>query len=38
MGMKALALRRRPELSDGDGFVQRVYPLDRLLEMMPECD
>jgi len=38
MGMKVLALRRRPELSDDDSFVERVYPLDRMLEMMPECD
>ena len=38
MGMKVLALRRRPELSDGDGVVQRAYPLDSLLEMMPEWD
>ncbi len=38
MGMKVLALRRRPELSEDDSFVQRVYPLDRMLEMMPECD
>jgi phosphoglycerate dehydrogenase-like enzyme len=38
MGMKVLALRRRPELSEDDNFVERVYPLDRMLEMMPECD
>jgi len=38
MGMKVLALRRRPELSEGDRWVSGVYGLDRLLEMMPECD
>jgi phosphoglycerate dehydrogenase-like enzyme len=38
MGMKVLALRRRPELSDGDGFITQVYALDRLLDMIPECD
>jgi phosphoglycerate dehydrogenase-like enzyme len=38
MGMKVLALRRRPELSNGDGFVDRVLPLDRILDLMPECD
>ncbi len=38
MGMKVLALRRRPERSQGDGFVDRVYPFEGLLEMLPECD
>jgi phosphoglycerate dehydrogenase-like enzyme len=38
MGMKVLAMRRRPELSQGDEFVSRVFPFDRLLEMLPECD
>ncbi len=38
MGMKVLALRRRPELSQGDGIVTRTYPFEGLLEMLPECD
>jgi phosphoglycerate dehydrogenase-like enzyme len=38
MGMKVLALRRRPELSGGDTYVSAVYGLDRLLEMVRECD
>ncbi len=38
MGMKVLALRRRPELSNGDLFVDRVYSYDGLFEMMPQCD
>src|SRR5216683_1603374 len=38
MGMKVLALRRRPERSESDGFVDRTYGFDRLLEMLPECD
>lgn len=38
MGMKVLAVRRRPELSHGDEFVSRIYPFDRLLDMLPECD
>ena len=33
-----LALRRRPERSQGDEFVDRTYSFDRLLEMLPECD
>jgi phosphoglycerate dehydrogenase-like enzyme len=38
MGMKVLAVRRRPELSHDDELVSRVYPFDRLLDMLPECD
>jgi phosphoglycerate dehydrogenase-like enzyme len=38
LGMKVLALRRRPDLSHGDRFVDRMYSFDRLLEMLPECD
>src|SRR5260370_19967265 len=30
MGMKVVAMRRRPELSQGDELVGRVYPFDRL--------
>jgi phosphoglycerate dehydrogenase-like enzyme len=38
MGMKVLALRRRPERSQGDEFVDRTYPFDGLLEMLSQCD
>src|ERR1700730_10820986 len=38
MGMKVLALRRRPELSQGDPFVDRTYSFDGLLEMLPQSD
>jgi phosphoglycerate dehydrogenase-like enzyme len=38
MGMRVLALRRRPERSVGDDCVDRVYGLDGLLEMIAECD
>src|SRR6266567_4360949 len=38
MGMKVLALRRRPDLSKGDRFVDRVYGFEGLLEMLPQCD
>jgi phosphoglycerate dehydrogenase-like enzyme len=38
MGMKVLAVRRRPELSNGDELVSRIYPFDRMLDMLPECD
>jgi phosphoglycerate dehydrogenase-like enzyme len=38
MGMRVLAVRRRPARSDGDGLVQHVYGMDRMLEMLPHCD
>ena len=38
MGMRVLALRRRPELSEGDPYISGVFPLERLLDMMPQCD
>lgn len=38
MGMRVLALRRRPELSSGDPHVDRVYGWDGRLEMIAECD
>ncbi len=37
-GMKVLALRRRPELSAGDPFVDRVYTHAALHEMLALCD
>jgi phosphoglycerate dehydrogenase-like enzyme len=38
MGMRVLALRRRPELSQGDSRVDRVYGFEGLLEMLAESD
>ena len=38
MGMKVLALRRRPELSNGDPYVSGVYATEQILELMPLCD
>ena len=38
MGMKVLALRRRPELSTGDPHVDKVYSWDQLQEMIAESD
>ena len=38
MGMRVLALRRRPELSAGDPNVDRVYGWDGCREMIAECD
>jgi phosphoglycerate dehydrogenase-like enzyme len=38
MGMRVLALRRRPELSAGDPYVDRMYGWDARLEMIAECD
>lgn len=38
LGMRVLALRRRPELSDNDAVVDRSYGSGQLLEMIRECD
>jgi phosphoglycerate dehydrogenase-like enzyme len=38
LGMKVLALRRRPELSESDPLVDRSYGFDGLYEMLPQCD
>ena len=38
MGMKVLAVRRRPEQSAGDQNVERVYGFDGLHEMIRQCD
>ncbi len=38
LGMKVLALRRRPELSADDPYIAHSYGFDRLLEMLPLCD
>jgi phosphoglycerate dehydrogenase-like enzyme len=38
LGMKVLALRRRPELSSGDPLVDRVYTHEGLREMLSQCD
>jgi len=38
MGMRVMALRRRPELSSGDGIAERVYAPEQLREMLGESD
>ncbi len=38
MGMKVLALRRRPELSHGDPHVDKVYAWGDLHKILPQCD
>ena len=38
MGMKVLAVRRRPEQSAGDENVEHVYGFDGLHEMIRQCD
>ena len=38
MGMRVLALRRRPELSHSDSHIDRVYGWDGRLSMIAECD
>jgi phosphoglycerate dehydrogenase-like enzyme len=38
LGMKVLAMRRRPELSAGDPHIQGVYGSDNLNEMLAQCD
>jgi phosphoglycerate dehydrogenase-like enzyme len=38
MGMRVLALRRRPELSKDDPHVDRLYGWDDRLQMIAECD
>jgi phosphoglycerate dehydrogenase-like enzyme len=38
LGMKVLALRRRPEQSEGDPLVDEVFPPERKLEMLARCD
>jgi phosphoglycerate dehydrogenase-like enzyme len=37
-GMRVLALRRRPEISENDPLVDRVYGVEGLREMMAESD
>ncbi len=38
MGMKVLALRRRPQLSSGDPLVDEVLPVERKSELMARSD
>jgi len=38
MGMRVLALRRRPEQSAGDPNVEHVYGFDGLHQMISQCD
>lgn len=37
-GMGILALRRRPELSQGDPLVKQIFAPDQLRQMLPLCD
>ena len=37
-GMKIVAVRRRPELSTGDPLLDATYPLEKLNEMIAQCD
>jgi len=36
--MKIIALRRRPEKSDGDNIADEIWGMDRKLELMSTCD
>ena len=38
MGLKVLALRRRPELSRDDQCVSKVFAWEQKHEMLPQCD
>lgn len=38
LGMRVLALRRRPELSAADPYIAASFGFDRLHEMLPQCD
>jgi phosphoglycerate dehydrogenase-like enzyme len=38
LGMRVLALRRRPERSEGDTLVEQVYPLEQRHAMLSRCD
>jgi phosphoglycerate dehydrogenase-like enzyme len=37
-GMKVLALRRKPQQSDGDRLIDRVYPPEQMRELMSASD
>lgn len=37
-GMRVIATRRRPELSNGDPLLDAVYPPERLIDLMRESD
>ena len=38
MEMNVLAMRRRPELSDGDEYINKVFGFDKKREMIAQCD
>jgi phosphoglycerate dehydrogenase-like enzyme len=38
LGMKVLALRKRPQQSAGDPLVDEVFPPERKMEMLARCD
>lgn len=37
-GMKIIALRRRPEKSEGDGIADEIWGMDRILDLMATSD
>lgn len=38
MGMRVLAVRRRPELSQGDPYISGVVAMEQMPEVLPQCD
>jgi phosphoglycerate dehydrogenase-like enzyme len=38
MGMRVIALRRRPELSGGDEFVDEMFPMERMADLLRQAD
>jgi phosphoglycerate dehydrogenase-like enzyme len=38
MGMRVVALRRRPEMSDGDAHVDEMFGMDRRLDLLRQSD
>jgi phosphoglycerate dehydrogenase-like enzyme len=38
MGMKVLAVRRRPDRSNGDPYISGVYSTEEMLDILPQCD
>jgi len=38
MGMRVLAVRRRPELSQGDPYISGVYGMDQMIDILPQSD
>jgi phosphoglycerate dehydrogenase-like enzyme len=38
MGMRVLAVRRRPELSQGDSHISGVYSMEQMIGILPQSD